>query len=324
MSVIAVAGGTGKLGRAIVEALNATGKFTVFILGREVCQCFPSTESFTCHLIRMCRSELGAKILAVNYDDVPSITATLEKSNIDTVISAVTSVSTFDPELALIAASDKSSVTKRFIPSIWGVPYSEEIAALFPPAENKIKATNALEATSLDWTSVYNGYFLDYFGIPKVKSYMDPISLAVDVANDFAAIPGSGNVPITFTHTFDIAKYVAAYVQKATWEKEVYIIGDKVTWNEFVALAEDARGKKFTVVYDPLEKLAKGEITELPSHTHLYPFFPKPMLQGLFAAFGTFIENGVFDFKVAHTLNQEFPEIKARTVKEVLDAAWKQ
>ena len=36
MSVIAVAGGTGQLGRAVVDALNATGKFTVLVLGRQV------------------------------------------------------------------------------------------------------------------------------------------------------------------------------------------------------------------------------------------------------------------------------------------------
>jgi hypothetical protein len=36
MSVIAVAGGTGKVGRAIVEALVAEGKHKTFILSREV------------------------------------------------------------------------------------------------------------------------------------------------------------------------------------------------------------------------------------------------------------------------------------------------
>lgn len=36
MPIVAVAGGTGKLGRAIVEAILADGKFEVVILGREV------------------------------------------------------------------------------------------------------------------------------------------------------------------------------------------------------------------------------------------------------------------------------------------------
>jgi hypothetical protein len=117
---------------------------------------------------------------------------------------------------------------------------------------------------------------------------------------------------------------VAAYVQRSTWEKEAYIIGGKVTWNEFIAIAEEAKGTKFTVRTDSIEKLSKGEITELPSHLAIYPFFPKAMLQGFFAAFGIFFEKGLFDLNPAHTLNEEFPEIKARTVKEIIDAAWRE
>ncbi|KAK3326680.1 hypothetical protein B0H66DRAFT_551497 [Apodospora peruviana] len=314
MSVIAVAGGTGNLGRAVVDALNATGKITVLVLARQA-----SEDK---------EKEIGAKIIAINYDDVPSITATLEKNKIDTVISTLTSAVPVSPDLALIAAADKSSTTKRFIPSIWGVPDHESMVAIFPPAKNKIDTLAALEASSLEYTSIYNGYFIDYFAVPKVPSYLSPLPVVADIANNFAAIPGSGDVPVVFTHTWDISKFVAAYVQKSTWEKkEAYIIGGKATWNEFIAIAEEAKGggTKFTVETDSLEKLSKGEITELPSHPPIYPFFPKQMLQGIFAAFGIFFEKGLFDLKpTTQTLNEEFPDIKARTVKEIIDAAWKE
>jgi NAD(P)-dependent dehydrogenase (short-subunit alcohol dehydrogenase family) len=36
-AVVAVAGGTGRLGRAIVESLVSSGQFKVFVLAREVC-----------------------------------------------------------------------------------------------------------------------------------------------------------------------------------------------------------------------------------------------------------------------------------------------
>jgi hypothetical protein len=198
------------------------------------------------------------------------------------------------------------------------------MAAIFPPAKNKIDTLAALEASSLEFTSIFNGYFIDYFAVPKVQSYLTPLVVVADLANNFAAIPGSGDVPVVFTHTWDIAKFAAAYVQKSTWEKEAYIIGGKVTWNEFIAIAEEAKGTKFTVRTDSIEKLSKGEITELPSHLAIYPFFPKAMLQGFFAAFGIFFEKGLFDLNPAHTLNEEFPEIKARTVKEIIDAAWRE
>lgn len=41
-AIIAVAGGTGNVGRAIVEAILATGKHQVFILSRKVINTLPS------------------------------------------------------------------------------------------------------------------------------------------------------------------------------------------------------------------------------------------------------------------------------------------
>lgn len=198
------------------------------------------------------------------------------------------------------------------------------MTAIFPLGEKKVEILATLEASSLEYTAVYNGYFLDYFVVPKVKSYIDPLALVIDIPNNFAAIPASGDIPVAFTHTFDVASFTAAYVQKPVWEKEAYIIGDKVTWNQFLNIAEEAKGTKFTVTHDSIEKLKKGEITELPSHPDVYPFFPKQMLQGFFSSFGILFEEGHFDLKPARTLNEEFPQIKARTVKEAVDAAWRE
>lgn len=147
--------------------------------------------------------------------------------------------------------------------------------------------------------------------------------LVVDMAANAAAIPGSGDVPVVFTHTFDIARFIPALLTLPKWEKESYIIGDKVTWNEFLQIVEEAKGVKFDTVYDPVEKLKTGQVTELPSHKHLYSFFPKEALQGLFANFGRMFDAGEFDLKPSHTLNEEFPEIKARTVRQLIFEACK-
>lgn len=199
------------------------------------------------------------------------------------------------------------------------------IASFFPTAQSKLDILTALKATSaLEYTAVLNGYFVDYWVAPKVKSYQDPLPLVVDMANNFAAIPGSGDELVAFTHTFDVARFVAALVGAPNWEEESYIIGDMVSWNQFVQYAEEAKGVKFTVKTDPVEELKKGQITELPSHPHLYPFLPKEMLQGLFAAFGRMFAEGAFDLKPKHTLNEAFPEIQARKVKDLISEAWKE
>jgi nucleoside-diphosphate-sugar epimerase len=46
MTVVAVAGGSGKLGRAIVDGIVAAGKFEVVIMAREVC-----VSSSSCYFI---------------------------------------------------------------------------------------------------------------------------------------------------------------------------------------------------------------------------------------------------------------------------------
>ncbi|KAK5069143.1 hypothetical protein LTR64_008704 [Lithohypha guttulata] len=300
MAIVAVAGGSGKLGRAIVDGIKAAGNFEVLVLARKA----------------------SARIVETDYSSPDAIAAVLEKNNVHVVVSALSSQSPPEQEFNLLKGADKSSVTKRYIPSIWGIRYTEEIASYFPPAATKLSFLSALQATSLDWTAVYNGYFLDYYGAPKVKTYMPPMALVVDLANNFAAIPGSGDVPVVFTHTFDVGHFTAALLTKDKWEKESYIIGDKVTLNEFVKLGEEVKKTKFTIEHDPIEKLKTGQITELPSHPPFYPYFPKQMLQGMFAAFGNMFENGVFDLKPSHTLNQDFPEIKPKTVKALITEAY--
>lgn len=190
-------------------------------------------------------------------------------------------------------------------------------------ADGKIALVNALEKTSLEYTVVINGFFLDYYVQPHVKSYLSGLTVAVDIANKVAAIPGSGNVPITFTYTFDIAKFVSALLNQSSWDKESYIIGDKVTFNELLAIAEEARGSKFATTCDSLHKLEAYQVTELPAHRDVYPFFPKQMLQAFCAVFGIMFERGFFDFKPEKTLNEQFPEIKARTVRDLVNEAWK-
>jgi hypothetical protein len=115
--------------------------------------------------------------------------------------------------------------------------------AVFPLAGLKLQSIAELKKTNLEWTRVNTGYFLDYWGMPKVPSYLVPNTVVVDLPANVAAIPGSGNTPVVFTHTFDVAKYVSAALDLEKWEEDSYIIGDKVTWNEFVALAEEAKGE---------------------------------------------------------------------------------
>ncbi|KAK0653162.1 hypothetical protein B0T16DRAFT_455471 [Cercophora newfieldiana] len=317
MAIIAVPGGTGNVGRSIVEAILATGKdkHQVKILSRKT---NPALES-----------EIGAPILAVDYSDVDAIVKVLEDNNINTVISGIAmhSMDGSRPnEVEVIRAADKSKVTKRLISSEWGTPMKEADIGAIPSIVHKLDAQKALEQTTdLEYTVFHNGFFMDYWGIPAVKSHMarTPLVNWLDIPNNAAAIPGSGNVPAVFTHTTDVAKFVAASLDLPKWEKETFIYGDKLTWNEFLKLAEEAKGAKFTVTYDSVEKMKAGETSELPGQAPLFQFIPKAVLLNYAAIFGQWFENGTFDLKPERFLNEDLPDIKPLTVKEMLNKAWK-
>ncbi|RSL84649.1 hypothetical protein BHE90_006527 [Fusarium euwallaceae] len=306
---VAIAGGTGGLGRALVEAIQARGKHQVLVLTRK------DTPGLA--------ERLGAPIATVDYSNVDSIASILEESNIEIVISAVNNISGDNSsEINLIHAAEKSKPTKRFIPSYFGTPYTPEQYESFPPALAKKAAIKALEASSLEWTRVYNGYFLDYYGTPKCKSYLDDISFFIDVRNNFAALPGSGETPVVFTHSFDVAKFVAAALDLPKWEQTSWIIGDRITWNELAKQAQEVKGVPFYVTHDSIETLQTGVVTELPSHPQFYNVYPKEHLQGFISAFGIMCDKGQANFTPAHTLNDEFPEIKALTARDVLEKGW--
>lgn len=112
-----------------------------------------------------------------------------------------------------------------------------------PLLKDYFKAIEVLKQSNLEWTIFLNGIFLDYFGGPDMKTYLKPNIFVIDLANKVAAVPGDGNVPVTFTYTFDLARFVVAALDVEKWPQESRVIGDELTWNEFVRLAEEVQGE---------------------------------------------------------------------------------
>ncbi|RKK09842.1 hypothetical protein BFJ66_g14995 [Fusarium oxysporum f. sp. cepae] len=291
MPVVAIAGGTASVGRFIVEETIVDGKFEVIVLSRKA---NPALEK-----------ELGARILPIDYSDPDSIATLLEENHVDTVISALGGRTPPEQELGLIQAAAKSKATKRYIPSVWGIKYRPE-HSWFPIAAAKLSLFDALEKTDLEWTT-----------------YLDHMTIVLDIPGRKAVIPGNPNQPLVFTYTKDVGNFTAKLLTLEKWEPVSYIIGDRLTWKEFTQLAEEATGDKFEVTYDSVDLLKSGKITELPSHEALYPFFPKPELQGMLAQFGILFDQGAMDFQPEKSLNDIFPEIKTVTARDVLEIACK-
>ncbi|RSM06219.1 hypothetical protein CEP52_005854 [Fusarium oligoseptatum] len=307
-STVAVAGGTGGVGRTIIEAILADGKLDVIILSRKHDE--------------QKEKQIGARVIPVDYTNVEALTKVLEDNAVHTVISTIDIMSSAEPELNLIAAADKSAPTKRYVGNVWGVDYTDEFINSTPLFQAKHAAADALDSTKLEHTVWYTGHFADYYLMPHAKSYLNTLTCVVDMANNTAAIPGSGNVPVAFTYTQDLAKYVAASLTLPQWPSRTWLVGDKMTWNEVVAFAESAKGTKFNVTYDSLETLKAGKVTALPSHEAMRAFVPQEILEGILAQYGLLFEAGVFDLKPEHTIKEDFPEINVKTFKELITEAW--
>ncbi|KAK1635696.1 hypothetical protein BDP81DRAFT_450551 [Colletotrichum phormii] len=107
---VAISGGIGGPGRALVEAISARGTHEVIVLTRKVSG-------------RPGGAAPNVRFVAVDYSDIDSLASVLERYNVDTVISAVNNITGDNKsELNLIAAAERSKTTRRFIPGHFGVP----------------------------------------------------------------------------------------------------------------------------------------------------------------------------------------------------------
>lgn len=70
-------------------------------------------------------------MVVADYGSVEGLVALLEENHVDTVISTIDMMQGItNPDLNLIEAAQQSSVTKRFIPNMWGTKYDERCAVL--------------------------------------------------------------------------------------------------------------------------------------------------------------------------------------------------
>ena len=100
---------------------------------------------------------------------------------------------------------------------------------------------------------MYNGFFMDYFGMPYVDSYMSPEVPFIDIQACKAAIPGDGDEnKVVFTYTKDVARFVRKAVESSdAWPEKSVVVGDRVTMNEVLEAAEKARGTHSLIFITP-------------------------------------------------------------------------
>ena len=294
--IIVIAGGTGGIGRHIVDGIVATQKYTVKIFTRQ-----GSSSS----------SKLNIKdveIVPVDYSNHVSLVKHLQ--GVHTVIVTLISIdeSCIDAQVNLLNACLEAKV-KRFAPSEWaGVNNKDTVIEIYRAL--KVPVVEKVKASGIEYTLFTNGLFMEYFASPQKASSSLPAQTAgVDFNKGQAKFVGTGDEPLCVTSAEDVGRFVAAALDFDKWEERSTMIGSRTTWNELVRLGEKVRGRKFHVQRTTVDE----------AKTNLNPH-PENLFTNFIEEFFISVCYGEFDYHA--TLNPKCPQIHPTTIEEFVEKWW--
>ncbi|EEU40021.1 uncharacterized protein NECHADRAFT_34150 [Fusarium vanettenii 77-13-4] len=311
MVKVTVAGGSNGLGRVIVRAIAATGKHEVSVLSRQ----HKETDSIP--------------VLVADYSSPESIADVLRSNGTEVVISTIGILfeDTHQAQMNLIEGAEKSGTVKRFAPSD-GYPCQVPGLEGYKGNTYKIEAVKKLRSTSMESTRFIIGFLMDYYGAPAELPPVLPLAVVLDMENNKAALPGTGDDKVTLTHSETIGKFVAASLNLKEWPEKSWIIGDTLTWREALGLVESARKIKFDVHFDSIDGLKESKITELPGNVSKYGLVGKPFIDGMMSLWSLGFAWGWYDLtsykKSEKTLNEVFPELETLTFKSFISRCFEE
>ena len=119
---------------------------------------------------------------------------------------------------------------------------------LSPLTKYTFEAIDELEKTSLTYTRIANGWFLDYYGMPHWKCNLEPWINIINMESKWAVIPADGNIQASFLTSQDMSRFVARLMDLEKWDKISAIRANTLSFNELVAAAEKARGRNISII----------------------------------------------------------------------------
>lgn len=123
-----------------------------------------------------------------------------------------------------------------------GYPYDLPGLEKYKASQYKLQAVEKLKTTKMECTRFIIGFLMDYYGFPAESIPVLPLAVVLDTENMVAAIPGTGDCHVTLTHSETIGRFVAASLDLQKWPAKSWIVGDTVTWQKALQIAEQTRG----------------------------------------------------------------------------------
>ncbi|XP_030950538.1 phenylcoumaran benzylic ether reductase Betv6 [Quercus lobata] len=301
-SKVLIIGGTGYIGKFIVEASAKAGHPT-FALVRESTVSDPVKGKLVENF-----KNLGVTLVHGDLYDHGSLVKAIKQ--VDVVISTVGHLQIVD-QVKIIAAIKEAGNVKRFYPSEFGNDV-DRVHAVDPAKTafaSKAQIRRAVEAEGIPFTYVSANYFAGYF----LPTLAQPGVTAPP--RDKVVIPGDGNPKAIFNKEDDIGTYTIKSVDDPRALNKVLYIrppGNIYSFNELVALWEKKIGKTIEKVYVPEEKLLK-DIQEAPI----------PINVVLSINHSVFVKGDHTNFEIEPSFGVEasqlYPDVKYTSVEEYLD-----
>lgn len=271
-------------------------------------------------------------IIQTDYSSEQAVVNLLEQYKTHTVICtfALDFQAASDSQLTLIRAAERASSVKRFIPSEFNVDYDQGDDVLpYPDKRYHVVARRELEKTSLEYTYIYPGMFMDYFGMPNIPTHLRELCLFVDPTNGVALIPGDGETPMAVSYTKDVARYTALALQLENWPLTMTTASGTITIKELVSLVEKHLGRPLKVSHQPIAALLEHrDNTMLPRNVPIAEHFPEGVAQlsALLADLGASVALGAYDFSRLPNRLDLVEHFKSKTtpvrIEKLLETAW--
>ncbi|XP_022144202.1 isoflavone reductase-like protein [Momordica charantia] len=300
-SKVLIIGGTGYIGKFVVEASAKAGHPT-FALIRESTVADPAKAK----LVENFKNS-GVHLITGDLYDHESLVKAIKQ--VDVVISTVGQFQLAD-QVKIIAAIKEAGNVKRFLPSEFGMDV-DRVHAVEPAKsalEIKAQIRRAVERAGIPYTYVssncFNGYFLPTLMQPGLTS----------PPTDQVIIPGDGRPKASFNLEEDIGSYTIKAVDDPKTENKIVYIrppNNTYSFNDLVALWENKIGKSIQKLYVPEEQLLK-DIQEAP--------LPINVILGL--NHSVFVKGDQTNFEIEASFGVEasalYPDVKYTTVDQYL------
>ncbi|KAI2623010.1 hypothetical protein GGS26DRAFT_600627 [Hypomontagnella submonticulosa] len=314
MVTVAVAGGTGGVGRTVLDAIARSGEHNAIVLSRTAVSATAAEHP---------------RHFAVDYSKVDQIKRVLQENNVGVVISALllSDEQVAQSQINLIRAAAQSGTVTKFIPSEFYIDFHAPIPGSDLLANLQLEAEAELSCyPQLTWTLIRAGIFLDHITMPHnpKKTYINPFWVFVDIDHEQCVFPGDGSQPLVLTHSTDLAVYIERLIglPAKDWPRESLIASNKLRVRDLEPLIKKVTGRDFKVTYDSAEAIHKGHITPLPSNQVV---FDDPAKGELFHA----VELQVMLSMLSHAhdlpgknLAELFPEVQTTNIEDFLRAGW--